>query len=108
METHTIFIVCIVLLNCSCFAQEIEKTAKLNNFVQMLERYRKDTFEEYWNTISKIDDKTVSRETKIIYDAIEIAPNEVKKVLEDDNLRAKKVYEERSKNKLPLTTIVRY
>jgi len=97
-----------VLLASSCFAQESDKTTKLNNFVQMLERYRKDSFEEYCNVMNNIDDNTLRRETKIIYDAIEIAPNEVKKILEDDNLRAKKVYDERSKNKLPLITIVKY
>lgn len=108
LKTKTGFIVFMVLLASSCFAQESDKTTKLNNFVQMLERYRKDTFEEYCSIINNIDDKTLRQETKIIYDAIEVAPNEVQKILEESEIRAKKVYEERSRNKLPLITVVRY
>lgn len=108
MQTKTVFIVFIVLLTCSCFAQEDDKTTKLNKFVQMLERYRKETFEEYSKILSNIDDKTLREETKIIYEAIEAAPNEARKIVENDNIRAEKVYEERRKNKLPLVTVVRY
>lgn len=108
MKTKTVFIVFIVMLTCSCFAQEDDKTIKLNKFIEMLERYRKETFEEYSNIMSNTDDKTMRQEIKIIYEAIEAAPVEVRRILENDNIRAEKVYEERRKNKLPLVTVVRY
>lgn len=97
MKTKTVFVMLLVLLTCSCFAQEGDKTTKLNNYLNMLEKYKKYNFEEFNNLINKLDNKALWSEAKIIYEAIEVTPMDVERIIKEDIKRVDNIYK---KNKL--------
>lgn len=99
MKAQLAFIMLLVLLTCSGYAQERmekEKNEKINKLVETLKQYQPGDVQILVNNLKKLEDKKLKEVLKVFYEALEIAPFEVNKILENDQKRVNDIVVERS------------